>query len=203
MQSLCSPGFISCGSQIKSRMIRLLNLGLIVFMAALSGCASLFGITDTDKIPAYHKPMYASESYTLDGRFSINSKNSHKYGNFTWMKNESNEEINFTTPLGQTVAKIVIESDMVTLSTKDRTYVGNDVDDMLYDNVGFDLPVNYLHYWVEGLPLPNEAVTKYIPGGFEQLGWKVEYLDWSTQNHPHILKCTNQDLVIKLLINWS
>lgn len=184
-------------------MIRLLYLGMIVFMAALSGCASLFGIKDTDKVPIYHKPMYVSESYAIDGRFSINSKNSHKYGNFTWVKNPNYEEINFNTPLGQTVAKIVIESGIVTLTTKDQTYVGNDVDDMLYDNVGFDLPINYLHYWVEGLPLPNEPVAKYIPGGFEQLAWSVEYLDWSTPDNPHILKCTNQDLVVKLLINWN
>lgn len=195
--------FVRCKARFKSKVTRLLNLGMIICIASLSGCATLFGIKDTDKVPVYHKPMYVSESYAIDGRFSINSKNSHKYGNFTWIKNPNYEEINFNTPLGQTVAKIVIESSVVTLTTKDHTYVGNDVDDMLYDNIGFDLPINYLHYWVEGLPLPNEAVTKYIPGGFEQLAWNVKYLDWATADHPHILKCTNQDLVVKLLINWN
>lgn len=198
MQNLSFQCFVSrkCCTTI------FLNICLITFIFILSGCASLFGIADTP--PAiYHKPMYVDESYSIDGRFSINSNHSHEYGNFTWIKKSNNEEMNFNTPLGQTVAKIVIESGIVTLSTKDHTYVGNDVDDMLYDNIGFDLPVNYLHYWVQGLPLPNEAITKYLSDGFEQSGWKVEYLEWSNPNHPHLLKCTNQDLVVKLLINWN
>ena len=175
---------------------------LMVFMF-LAGCASFFNITDNEKAPAYHRPMYVDESYDISGRFSINSSHTHKYGNYTWLRTESNEEMTFNTPLGQTVAKINIESGIVTVITKDKTYVGNDVDDMLYDNIGFDLPVAYLHSWIQGLPLPNEIITKYIHDGFEQSGWTVEYLDWSNNNHPHILKCTNQDLVIKLLINWN
>jgi outer membrane lipoprotein LolB len=176
---------------------------LLLSSLFLSGCASLFGIADANKLPVYHKPMYIKESYAINGRFSINSNTTHKYGNFTWVKTSTNEEINFNTPLGQTVAKITIESGIVTLTTKEHTYVGNDVDDMLYDNIGFDLPVNYLHYWVEGLPLPNTEVARYFTDGFEQASWKVEYLDWSTNNEPHLLKCTNKDLVVKLLINWN
>lgn len=179
------------------------NVFLLIIFTLVSGCASFWVGRDVTATPPYHKPMYLEESYSISGRFSINSKHAHEYGNYTWVKQLNFEEMNFNTPLGQTVAKIRVESGIVTLTTKNQTYVGNDVDDMLYDNIGFDLPVSYLHYWVQGLPLPNQPITQYLPDGFEQMGWNVEYLEWTDPNHPHLIKCTNMDLVIKLLIDWS
>lgn len=179
-----------------------MRLLVLVICAFLAGCAFL-GIKDVEKAPTYHKPTFLEESYAIDGRFSTNSKSAHAYGNYTWVKTKEREQINFTTPLGETVAQIIIESGIVTLNAKGKSYVGDDVDDMLYNKVGFDLPLNYLHYWIQGMPIPGEVVDKTLNDGFTQLGWSVEYLEWVNQTHPHIIKCTNQDLVVKLLINWN
>lgn len=174
----------------------------IFLVTGLFGCASFYDI-EVDSASAYQKPIVIDANYAISGRFSINSAQKHDYGNFVWTKTINREELDFNTPLGQTVAQIVIESGVPILTTKDRVYVGNDLDKMLYDHLGFVLPpIKYLHYWIQGVPFPSTDVLKQLPDGFTQMGWNVEYLKWQDRNHPHILKCSNKDLVVKLLINW-
>jgi len=170
--------------------------------AILMGCASFYDI-DANNIPKYQKPTHVDTTYDISGRFSVNRRDRHDYGNFTWNKTSDYEELNLNTPMGQTIAQVRVERGIPTLTTRDHVYVGDDVEDMLYDHLGIDLPIDYLHYWIAGVPFPGSPVTKELADGFVQDGFNVEYLSWQDPNHPHILKCSSNDFVIKLLITWK
>lgn len=174
---------------------------LVLSSVMLSACASFFNTPEPNIPPVYTRPIKINNDFDISGRFSIKSATNHRYGNFTWLKMNNVEELNFNTPLGQTVAKITINNGITTLRAEDRTYTGSDLDSMMYDKLGFTLPLAYLHYWVQGVALPNTPDTKPLSDGFTQLGWNVEYLKWQDANHPQIIQLTREDLVIKLLLD--
>jgi outer membrane lipoprotein LolB len=155
-----------------------------------------------DKAAPYIKPARIDQNFDISGRFSIKTSKDNNYGNFTWARQHESESLELRSPIGSVVAKITIEDKLATLETKDKKYSGSNLDKLLKDNLGFILPMRSLHYWIQGVALPNVPLDNQLDDGFTQLGWKVEYLEWSDPNHPKILQCSKGDLVIKLLLEW-
>lgn len=176
------------------------KLFLTTLVVSLTACASFY-----DKqvaTPAvYHSPMQIDESYNISGRFSIRTASKNYYGNFNWEHDSRNDILDFMSPVGTTVAQIKIESNIATLKTDDKTYTGKNLEQMMQERLGFVLPVAYLHYWIQGVPLPTYPVAGNLTSGFSQLNWQVEYLTWEDSNHPQIVQVSRNDLRIKLLIN--
>lgn len=180
-------------------MKKIISLGLAVLSTA---CASLYE-SNVATPAAYHKPELIDQNYTISGRFSIKTTAKNYYGNFTWLKESANEELDFMSPLGSTVAQIRIESAIVTLTdAQNKVYSGEDVAALMVQRLGFTIPLSYLHYWIQGIPLPNYPVQSQLKSGFSQLDWQVEYLSWQDHDHPQLIQLTKNDLRIKLLINW-
>jgi outer membrane lipoprotein LolB len=150
----------------------------------------------------YMRPLLIDNNFDISGRFNIKTANQNNYGNFTWTKQNTSESLELRSPIGTTVARITVESGVATLTTKDKVYTKDDLDDMLEQNLGFSLPMPYLHYWIQGISLPDVPIDGELADGFIQLGWQVEYLEWYNQNHPKIIRCTKDDLSIKLLLEW-
>lgn len=176
----------------------IITFGLTV---CLTSCAIFYNPTVAKPSP-YVKPTAIDQNFDISGRFSIKTTDKNNYGNFTWTKYGSNESMELRSPIGSTVAKITIESSFATLETKDKKFTGEDLDQMLEDNLGFTLPMQSLHYWIQGIAIPDTPIDKGLEDGFVQLGWKVEYLAWTNPNHPRILQCSKGDLTIKLLLEW-
>ena len=105
-------------------------------------------------------------------------------------------------PIGNTVARISVESGIATLATGGNSYTGRNLDAMMQQQLGFILPLSYLHYWIQGVPLPQYKVQNQLKSGFSQLNWQVEYLKWQDINHPEVLVIHKDNLRIKMLINW-
>lgn len=178
-------------------------LSILVTSITLSGCAFLFGINpDKNHVNKYTTQPIES-NFSLSGRFAINNKDRHQYGNFTWNKHGNFEELDFNTPLGQTIGKIIVESNIASLITKDKTYTGEDLDTAQYQQLGFTLPITQLHYWILGTPLPKLPIDSKLDNGFIQLGWKIEYLELNQQSRPKIVQLTKDKLIIKLLVNYN
>lgn len=180
----------------------IINILIVISLGfILNACASFYNPT-VEKPTPYKKPLVVDKDFDISGRFSIKTSQKNEYGNFTWTKIESSENLELRSPIGNTVAKITVESGIVTLNTQDKIYSGNDLDSLLQQNLGFVLPMESLHYWIQGIELPNVPIDKKLNDGFSQLGWDIEYLSWSDPNHPKVIQCTKGDLVIKLLLNW-
>lgn len=173
---------------------------VLIINLGLTGCASLYNIKSM-RTPQYQTPREVDDEFKVSGRFLAKNSVKNNYGNFIWDRSKTKEEIKFNTPLGQTVAKVIIKDKIASLIVKNKTYIGSDLDDMMEENLGFTLPLTYLHYWIQGLSIPDQEISDKLDTGFKQLGWTIEYLDWHNQNYPKIIQCTKDDLVIKLLIN--
>ncbi len=177
-------------------------LKLLPLVIVLVGCASFYDTTPQKPIVTYKIPLAIESDFNISGRFIIKQPNKNNYGNFTWSKSDESEVLDFNSPIGQTVAEIIIESGIATLYTGSESYTAESFNDIMQKQLGFVLPISYLHYWIQGTPLPNEPMDAQLIDGFVQLGWKVEYLQWIDNIHPEIVQCTKNDLIIKLLVKW-
>lgn len=169
----------------------------------LAGCASWYD-AQVNTPSSYHVPQKLDESYNISGRFLIvTAESKDYYGNFNWQRESGNDALAFMSPLGNTVAQINIESGVATLINSNGThYSGRNLDNLMQEQLGFALPLNYLHYWIQGVPLPQYPVQDKLTSGFSQLNWQVEYLSYQDENHPHILALHNSQMRIKMVINW-
>lgn len=183
-------------------MQKQIKLGILVLLLfSLNSCASYYDVT-VDNAANYHKPNKVDQTYDIGGRFSIITPKDNYYGNYSWQHDVGSDHLSMFSPIGTVVANITVESNIAILETSNGVYKGKDLDVLLTQQLGFTLPISYLHYWVQGVPLPEYPITNQLQSGFTQLGWNIEYLKWEDENHPYIMQISNAQMKIKLLINW-
>lgn len=174
---------------------------LSLLLGALSACASWYDVNVSQPVK-YQAPTRIDESYNISGRFFIKTETKDYYGNFNWQHESKSDEVELLTPLRTTVAEISLKDNLATLIVSKQKYSGDNLKQMMIERLGFSLPLTYLHYWLQGVPLPQYPVQQRLPTGFSQLGWQIDYLSWQDAEHPHILQVSNGQLHIKLLLNW-
>lgn len=170
---------------------------------ASSACAMFYDLSTNNKPAPYTKPTTIAKNFDISGRFIIKANKKNNYGNFTWSKQDDDETMELRSPIGSTIARITIKDKIATLATGNKIYTGDNLDQLLEDNLGFILPIGLLHYWIQGVALPNIPLDNQLGDGFTQLGWVVEYLSWSDATHPKVIQCSKGDLTIKLLLEWD
>ena len=93
--------------------------------------------------------------------------------------------IRLTGPFGGGGLEIEGDPNAVELRTADnKVYTATDAEELLYQHVGWRMPLTGLRYWILGRVEPEAPVEKVFidVGGrvarFTQLGWKVNYYDY-------------------------
>ncbi|MEX1034158.1 MAG: lipoprotein insertase outer membrane protein LolB, partial [Cellvibrionaceae bacterium] len=86
-------------------------------------------------------------------------------------------------------------------------------EDLVYTQLGREIPISDLHYWVRGLPAPypRPRNARFAPEGvlshLQQSGWTLEYSDYQAVgawNLPGKVIAIRDDLKLTLLVgNWS
>ena len=178
-----------------------------------TSCAFLFD-KQVKEVKPYKKPQQIDNSFKYNGRFVISTESESYYGTFTWMKNDDIQQLELKSVLGNTVAKIDINKQANILQVQDKIYRqdfntklnssepiihNDDLTVLLKQYLGFEIPLQYMHYWVQGVPLAQYHIDQALTDGFIQQGWTVEYLQYK-DNKPVIIKITRDKLMIKLLI---
>ena len=133
------------------------------------------------------------ENFDISGRFSINANNKNTSGHFHWIRNTDNntrtEILDLNTPLGQNVASLDLSNNnLISLNINNKIYRANSLDELMLQNLGFTLPINFLHSWIFGAPIFNTTqTTQLLNNGFCQYDWLVLYLAWYNNNVPKII----------------
>jgi len=180
---------------------QIFSIVILLVVSVLNGCASM--IDDMTDHTNYHRPSHVDESFNIHGKLNIQSNTNSLYANYNWSMNNQQEVLSLKNPLGITMARMTIVAGVTTIQLLDgRVFTGDQVDAMTEQSIGVAIPLNYMHNWVQGIPLPQYDYT-VTENGFTQLGYNVGYLSWYDANHPKLVKITQNDLVIKIFINWS
>jgi outer membrane lipoprotein LolB len=155
---------------------------LILVLALLLGaCQTTPSIKVSSSVAPYYKAI------SLSGRLSVSYQQQGKaqslQGKFTWDQTANTTSIALFTPLGQTIAQIMIEPERAMLQqTGEALRIANDVNTLTSDALGWPLPVNGLKEWLQGFYTnalgQQQVVMRDAQAGFIDNGWEVQYVLW-------------------------
>ncbi len=178
---------------------------LAASLLALAGCAT------SPSLPSGGLPLSA-ETWTLQGRFSVESGEERVSGLIRWQHRGANDELLLTSPLGQVVVRIALDADGAVLELpKQPLRRAPDADALTREALGYTLPVAGLAWWVQARPDPARAFDATRDGSgrlaeLKQDGWTIEYQQYadSPAGYPRKLRVSREDIDIRLVADsWE
>lgn len=166
----------------------------------LSGCAA---IQEQPQAPAP-----GGDAFYLSGRVSVKYGAEAASGKISWRHDAAGDDLLFSTPLGQGVARIVRSDVLARLTTSDqKVYQASDVETLTEQVLGWRLPLAGLPDWVRGRAVAGAPAQTRLDGSgrlaeLRQSGWLVEFLDYKSQNGPPtLLRLSREDMELRLVID--
>ncbi len=172
----------------------------------LGGCATVSSVPPVVEVPV------RSAGWTLQGRIGVQNDEQKLSGQIRWQHSEGRDELLMTSPLGQGVARIVRDSEGVTLEVPNQsTRHARDADTLTREALGYVLPVTGLTWWIQARPAPGSAfeASRDASGRLTQLrqdGWVIDYLQYAADApaRPRKLVVAREGLEIRLVTDsWQ
>lgn len=162
-------------------------------MAALLSFTLLSACTTPGKpvstIQAQQNREYAS-NFAVSGSVNIQyqeqEQNQVVQLDYEWQQQGDTLQIDLNSPL-QTVARIKQDSSGASLEqAKQATRYAADTEQLLYDSLGWSLPVRGLSAWLQGFDLSPSGLRVALPvkDGYrtESQGWQLHFVSWQDLN---------------------
>lgn len=180
-------------------MLRLPSCAALAASALVAACATLA------------PPVRAPVAFDLVGRVAVRHDERAFSSNVRWHHLLDRDEIWLLTPAGQTLAYIVSDSAGATLTGADQShYSAPDVESLTRQGLGWELPLTYLGWWVQGEPAPGAGAQNVEHDeqarvvSFTQDGWRVTLVPGPSRKHgslPRRLELADGQLVIRMVID--
>lgn len=187
-------------------------MGLKVFAlryALFSVCLMLAGCAAIEPQPVPTEPVGAA--FVLSGRVSVKYGTEAASGNILWQHDATGDDLLFSTPFGQGVARIERRNGLVSLTTPDqKMHQASDVETLTELMLGWRLPLAGLPDWVRGRALAGVPSQARLDGAQRlaelwQSGWRVEFLAYKSEHGlPALLRLSREEVEIRLVIEkWQ
>jgi len=153
----------------------------------LRGAATLLALllaacaTVAPQAPALSDAASAAPTFELQGRLSARRGSEGGAASFSWRHDASTDEVDLSTPLGQTLARLTGDARGVRAQWPDgRTLDARDWDELTQRTLGVAIPVAGLSAWVRGIPREGSASSVDRDGQgrasvLRQDGWEIVY----------------------------
>ncbi len=181
-------------------MLRFLALTTLL----LTGCATA--------PVAVQRPAQADAPFAFNGRVALKQGEQRQNAGVRWVHRADEDEILLLAPLGQTVARIHRDDGEVTLEASGKHYAARDMETLMQQVLGWQLPLSGLRYWVTALPVPDgEFHVERDANGqvslLRQQGWEISYTRYAAATPdalPLRLKLQREGMEVLLLIDeWE
>ncbi len=194
---------------------------LIVFslIALLAGCA---GLTSREALQGQgnaglwqaHKQQIAGlDAWQISGKVGIRAPKDSGSGTLFWLQRQDYYDIRLSGPLGRGAARLTGRPGAILLEVANQgRYQATTPEQLMQEQLGLNLPVSHLLWWIRGLPSPDSKSRLNLDGDsrlaqLSQDGWQVEYLRYTEQNGfwlPERIKLSGFDLQVTLVIkDWQ
>ena len=192
-----------------NRLIIALGLRFII-----AGCASNKPLTAIDNLERYQQQLAAVDRWKLRGRLNVRVPEDSDTVTVTWENSGEDYNIQFRGPIGIGSARIVGDPKQVLLQQGGKEpVVARNAEELLYTQLGREVPNSDLYYWVRGLgaPRPRASQVESNEAGnlafLEQSGWSISYTDYvavDRWNMPRKIIAKRDDFTITLYsLRWE
>ena len=168
-----------CRSKIKYFVSKffLLALGII-----LSKCSTTTIDLSNHNWQGQRVLLEKTSDWQLRGRVNVRYQNESYTPRIRWQQQGDNYRIRLwgTFNAGNTV--IIGEPKLVTMEHDGDNITANTPEELVLDNLGYELPISYLEFWVRSLPAPSsdselEFSAQNQLSKIRQDGWEIAYFD--------------------------
>lgn len=149
--------------------------------------------------------------WTLTGRIAVAADEDGWSANLRWQQRGEDYRISIFDPLGRTLARLEGTPGRVTLRTSEgESYQAANPETLLYQQLGWQFPVQGLRHWVLGVPRPDGPVNDVAldgegrPAHLSQDGWGVDYSRYEAANShalPARMVLARDSVRIKLAVD--
>lgn len=194
-------------------------LWLIGVLVGLAGCVtrnsheSVQGNGSPALWQAHKQQLSALDAWQIDGKVGIRAPKDSGSGTLSWLQRQDYYDIRLSGPLGRGAARLTGRPGKVALEVAGQgQFEAATPEELLETQMGWQLPVSHLVWWIRGLPAPDTQSTLTLDTdsrlkNLQQDGWNVEYLSYVEQNGywlPERVKLHGQNLDVTLVVkDWQ
>lgn len=153
------------------------------------------------------------QAWQLNGKIGVQTQHDAGSANVDWSQQGQQYQLALFGPLGAGQIKLSGHPGLVTLQAADgQRITAPSAQALLARHWGWNLPVNYLQYWVRGVPAPGVAAKYDLDASqhlqqLTQAGWTIRYQQYTTVHQidlPTKLTISSPILTAKLVIyEWK
>jgi outer membrane lipoprotein LolB len=189
----------------------------VLLVLALSACATTpppLSHAEAQRAWQVHQDQVAKVvEWRLAARLAINTEDEGWNGQLQWRQAPKDFHIAFSALFGQGALQLTGGERGVVLQMSDgQTRRAQTAEVLLYEQLGWRLPVEGLRYWVTGLPVPDQpSAVEYDTQGrlaqLRQADWSISYPDYRRihgVDMPRKVFIENHRLSVRLVIDrWE
>ncbi len=166
----------------------------LLFVLALSACVSppVRRAPDAALMHAQvarEAALAARTDWSLSGRIAISNGKDGGSGRIEWKQHGADFDIRLSAPVTRQSWRMVRENGRVRLEgLEGGTLEGSDAEALLYQALGWQVPVDALASWARGARASSDAQLEFgadsLPSLLIEDEWSVEYRAWDTAGDP-------------------
>ena len=195
------------------------KLLISTFALLLAGCAglgpqeSVEGPGNAEDWKAHKAHISEIDGWQISGKIGIQAPQDSGSGTLFWLQRQGYFDIRLSGPLGRGATRLTGRPDAVALEVAGQgRFEAESPEALVESQLGWQLPVSHLLYWVRGLPAPDSRSRIALdPNGrlasLQQDGWDVQYLGYTEEDGytlPNRIKLAGRDLKITLVVkDWQ
>jgi len=188
----------------------------IAFTAFLTGCTTMpLPSTPPTQMPWKNREeaLNRIQSWQLNGKIGVQTAQDGGSATIDWTQNQQQYTISLSGPLGTNAVRLTGRPGYVTLiSANGKQASASTPEQLLAQQLGWNVPVSSLHYWIRGLPVPGVPANTQFDAyhrisDMTQQGSHIQFLSYINTNGielPQKIFITAPNLRTKIIIyNWN
>lgn len=154
------------------------------------------------------------KAWVVNGRVAVRTEQEAWSASLHWTQHQDDYRLSIYGPFGQGNVKMHGDGRGGVLRLSDeQSYASRHMEQLLYDRLGWRIPVDSLRYWARGVPDPGAPKRHGFDdegrlAWLEQFGWRVEYRRYTSLRGglelPRKIDIHRRQLRLRLVIDqWK
>lgn len=149
--------------------------------------------------------------WTIKGRIAIKMPDTNASASLYWLQANHTYTIDIVGPFGQGAINLSGDQNLITLTDdKGNRHSAFSGEALMYQTLGWQVPIEQIHWWVRGIPSPSSSFTASFNSSetnprlssLEQNGWRVSYTSHHSEppSLPKRIVLEREDIKITLIL---
>lgn len=193
---------------------RINALAIVVASALISACAApRMDAPVNENWQARRNVLAAITTWEFTGRIGVRDEQEAHSSRIRWRQQDNDYVINLWGTLNAGATEITGSPKLVTLQQEGKAaLVAATPEELVEEQLGYELPVSQLSYWIKGIPAPGSFGAPSFNEenhliALQQDGWTVQYMaytNYDTESLPTRIRIEKAPLRLDFVrLDWT